>query len=113
MVSTPCAGRALLHQAVIEQPSTTIYQDNLGNACGFLAYELQKLGQHREANEALQEARTMFQRLVQSNSENARFKESLREIEMMLAECEKALKAAVPGSTAISERPAGTSAAPR
>ena len=40
----------------------------------------------------MEEARTMYQRLVQSNSENARYKESLREIEAKLAESEEGFK---------------------
>ena len=87
--------RALLHQVVFEQPSTTTYQDNLAGVCGVLGYTLHRLGQHREAQEAYREARTMYQRLVQSNSENARYKEELRELETALAESEKALKPAL------------------
>ncbi|HKI17854.1 MAG TPA: tetratricopeptide repeat protein, partial [Isosphaeraceae bacterium] len=100
--------RALLHQVVIEQPNVTTYQDNLAGACEILGSTLSTLGQHREAREAYQEARTLYQRLVRSNSENARYKESLLGLETMLAESEKASKPARPGSTVISESPAGT-----
>ncbi len=90
--------RALLHQVVIEQPNVTTYQDNLAGACEVLGSTLTTLGQHREAREAYREARTLYQRLVQSNSENARYKESLLEIETLLAESEKAREPDLPGS---------------
>jgi eukaryotic-like serine/threonine-protein kinase len=101
------ASRALLHQVVFEQPSTTTYQDNLAGACGILGYTLHRLGQHREAQEAYKEARTMYQRLTQSNSENTRYKEALRDIEAALAESEKASKPAFPDDQAHSLPPTG------
>jgi hypothetical protein len=84
--------RALLHQVVIEQPNVTIYQDNLAGACEWLGSTLIELGQHKEAREAFKEARTNYQRLIQSNSESARYKQSLLDVDSTLAECEKALK---------------------
>ena len=99
--------RALLHQVVIEQPSVTTYQDNLAAVCEELGHTLHRLGQHREAQEAYNEARTMYQRLTQSNSENARYKEALREMETMLAESENALKPAITDDYAHSASPRG------
>ena len=107
-VSSLQESRALLHQVVIEQPNVTTYQDNLASACEMLGYALTKLGQHREAREAFKEARTNYQRLVQSNSENAGFKQSLLEVETMMAESEKAREPALPGASVISASPAGT-----
>ena len=89
---------------MIEQPSVTTYQDNLATACELLGYALTKLGQHREAQEALKEARTMYHRLIQSNSENAGFKKSLLEVETTLAESEKAREPTLPGSTVTRSR---------
>ncbi len=84
--------RALLHQVLIKEPNSTTCQENLANSCELLGYTLTKLGQHREAHEAFMEARTMYQKLVQSNSENSRYKDLLREVETMVAESEKASK---------------------
>jgi tetratricopeptide (TPR) repeat protein/predicted Ser/Thr protein kinase len=88
--------RTLLHQVVIEQPNVTTYQDNLAGVCGQLGSTLTSLGRHREAREAYNEARTMYQRLVQSNRENARYKESLLEVETILAEPAKASQPSPP-----------------
>ncbi len=38
------------------------------------------------------EARTNYHKLIQSNSESARYKQSLLDVDTKLAECEKALK---------------------
>ena len=84
--------RALLHQVVIEEPSVTTSQDNLANTCELLGYALTNLGRHREANEAFKEARTLYQQLVQSNSENSSYKNFLREAENMVAESANASK---------------------
>ncbi len=77
---------------MIEQPNVTTYQENLADACELLGYALSKLSLRREAHEAFKEAQTMYQKLAQSNSENARYKASLLEIGTMLAESEKASK---------------------
>jgi eukaryotic-like serine/threonine-protein kinase len=97
--------RALLHQVVIEQPNVTTYQENLGTACEVLGKMALSQGQHRDAQDAYKEARTMFQKLFHSNPENAMHKGQLQEVETRLAECDKALKAGVTGSSATPKKP--------
>jgi eukaryotic-like serine/threonine-protein kinase len=104
--------RALHHQVVIAVPNSTKNQDSLASACGLLGYVLNSSGRYREAQEACEEARTMYQNLVRSNPENPTYKTLLLEVENMLAESEKALKPAVPGSAVISKSPAGTASRP-
>jgi tetratricopeptide (TPR) repeat protein len=97
--------RLLLQQVVVEQPAVTIYQDSLAGACESLGTILAKLGHHREAKEVFEQARTICRKLVHSNPDEAGLKESLMRVERGLAESEKALKAALTGSSGTPERP--------
>jgi hypothetical protein len=53
------------------------------------------------------EAQSMFQKLVRSNSENAAYKDGLLVVETKMAEAEKALKTAGTGSSSTPTKPDG------
>jgi hypothetical protein len=74
-----------LQQVVVDDPKPPIYQHNLGCLCTTLASVLAQQGRNREAIACLEQARSLFQKLVHSHPDDARYQEGVRSAEHDLA----------------------------
>jgi hypothetical protein len=74
-----------LQEVVIDDPKATIFQYNLGVICSILSSALAEQGRIREAIACLEQARTLYQKLVDSSPSDASYKEALVSAEHDLA----------------------------
>jgi hypothetical protein len=82
----------LLRQVVAEQPTSTTYLANLGQALDNLGTSLATTGAPREGKDAIIEAQAIFQKLAHANPDDHFFRSGLVGTQHNLVEVEKTLQ---------------------